>query len=142
MSTAKAWIPKFYEGLRLLKASYFPKTCQTCGKTYATMDQFLAETSDVGHPTGLMEAIGEDHRPSVGLFRDCHCGSTLMIECGDRRDQSAAGQHRREIFQGLLDHLIRAGIEESIGRDEIIRLLRGDQSVLVERLGEASNGGG
>lgn len=141
MSNEQSWLPEFYEGLRLLKESYFPKTCNTCGKVYATMDEFIAQTDKVDHPTGLMEGVDEAYNPTVALFRNCPCGSSLMIQCRDRRDTSEEGERRRAIFQKLLDTLqTTAGIEEGVARDEILQLLEGRESQVLQRFRNAACG--
>lgn len=124
-----------YSGLSFIMASSFPKRCANCGSVFETADDFLERTRAAGSSSGLKESSDEDERPLVEVFRNCTCGSTLMEVCADRRDVSPAGLARREMFSELMKMLEGAGIEGPVARLELLKVMRGEQSALLEGLG-------
>ncbi len=128
------WLKEFYNGLKVLENFSFPKRCQTCGKEYRNLDEYLKETGAATDSSGLMQAIDDDDNPIVGLFRNCICGSTLMITCGNRRDMSEQGQKQRDVFQKLLDLMEQRGIPPSMARPELIKIMNGQPSELIQGL--------
>jgi hypothetical protein len=112
----------FYEGLKALSRISFPKTC-SCGRVYETFEHYLAGTTPVEKGHGLM-AYETAEATEVGMFRNCVCGSTLVIFCDNRRDESEAGAKRREIFEGLLQRLEKSGIPRELARERLLRAMR------------------
>lgn len=129
----EAWLSRFYKDLRALEKTTFPKKCLTCGKIYKTFEDFLKKTESTLQTTGLQEY--EVEKKFVGLFRQCLCHSTLMIPCLDRRDTSPQGEKRRKIFEELLKKLMEAGLEREKGREELLKLLNGEESSDLKGLG-------
>jgi hypothetical protein len=125
----------FYEGLTALAADTFPKRCGNCGRLYHSVEDFLRQTEAVrGNHSGLKASEDGGDRTVVELFRNCVCGSTLMDVFNDRRDQSEQGLRRRLRFEQLLDLLEARGIARDTARHELLRLLSGERSQLLEPL--------
>lgn len=124
-----------YEGLQAIADDAFPRTCAACGRTIASVDEFLHATEAIRGKSGLKQGYDDGDQPVVELYRNCPCGSTLMEFFADRRDTSAAGQRVRERFGALLDTLVRAGVPRATARTEILRLLRGERSETLSTYG-------
>ncbi len=110
-----AWLETFYKDLQTLVDTTFPKRCSKCGKTYGTKQEFLRETIPVKDlsledKSGLFALEGGDAETTIGVFRNCECGTTLMADFQDRRDNSEAGQQRRDQFAKLLVDAIHIAI--------------------------------
>ncbi len=121
-----------FSGLKALSESAFPKVCKSCGKKYETAEQYLHETETIsGLKSGLKAAEEDDGVMVIEAFRNCSCGSTLMDYFSDRRDTSEKGLKRRERFADLLTKLERNGIEVSVAREELIKVLRGQHSEIL-----------
>lgn len=124
-----------YQGLKSLLESSFPKRCASCGRVFETAAQFVAETRDIHDArSGLVEGDDDDGRKIVELFRNCPCGSTLMTLFDDRRDGSPEGARRRQRFGELLDFLVANGFDRDTARLELIKVLHGEPSSLLERI--------
>lgn len=133
------WIESFYKDLQDLVDSTFPKKCSKCGKVYDSKDAFLTETMPVKDLTledrsGLFSLEGGPVETAVGLFRNCRCGSTLMADFQDRRNSSDNGQSRRQRFAALLDVLSAKGTPRADARRELLSILNGGKSELIETL--------
>ena len=122
---------EIYEGLQALQADSFPKQCRTCGALYKTEKDFIHRTRRLFRSTGLL-SHREGETSLVHLYRNCRCGSTLLEPFQDRRDQSEAGLARRKKFQRVLDQLVSSGWDETIAREEMQKILRGQKSSLLE----------
>ncbi len=121
-----------YSGLEFLVKSTFPKECRSCGRVYATADEFLAETRSIQGASGLKASLDEDDSTLVELFRNCACGSTLMEVCRDRRDTSPAGLERRRKFGELIELMVDKGIEQGVARTELLKFMHGEESAIVK----------
>ena len=124
-----------FEGLKALSESTFPKRCANCGIEYATVEDYVARTVDVSGKSGLKRGFDDDDQTIVELFRNCICGSTLMDCFGDRRDVSSQGLKRRVLFGKLLNLLVSKGLEPGVAREQLLMVLRGQPSQLLERMG-------
>ena len=123
-----------FSGLKELAESAFPKKCNSCGRTYKNAEEFFAATHDVKQQaSGLKAAEYDDGRVIVESFRNCACGSTLLVYFNDRRDMSPRGLQRRKLFGELLDQLVNSGYERNVARDELLNVLYGRESTLVKR---------
>jgi hypothetical protein len=127
------WRQELYEGLRAIGDFGFPKTCGNCGKLFPDMHSFVHETQEMSHSSGLMD-IGMEQNPELTLWRNCPCGSTLMVNCADRRDHSLKGEQRRERFDKLLEMLVAAGYEREFAREELRKVVRGHTSTILDQL--------
>ncbi|MBI3284542.1 MAG: oxidoreductase [Burkholderiales bacterium] len=124
---------QWYEGLKALSRSDFPKRCACCGRVYASEADYFEQTVAIrGDRSGLKSAQDEEDGPLVELYRNCVCGSTLLAFFSDRRDLSDTGYERRELFEELLDYLERSGAERLAARMELLRVLQGQRSEMLE----------
>jgi hypothetical protein len=123
-----------FEGLQALVDSAFPKRCNTCGRIYQAPGDFALQTLAVGGRVGFKEAIEEDGSRVLELFRNCHCGSTLMDVFRERRDSSDKGVHRREQFGRLVVELQARGLSLQAARQELLKLMDGEHSEILEQL--------
>lgn len=124
-----------FRGLKALSDASFPKKCSFCGMEYATVEEFIQKTEDVSGKSGLKKGYDDDDKPIVELFRNCICGSTLMDCFNDRRDVTAEGLRRRELFGKLMSILTEKGLAQHVARNELIRVIRGEHSPVLEKLG-------
>jgi transcriptional regulator NrdR family protein len=123
----------FYKGLQALSDSSFPKMCSNCGRIYKTVEAYISQTESVSKTSGLQESLDDDEKPIVELFRNCVCGSTLMNSFNSRRDQSETGLKRRKKFGELLEKLTKAGYTVDVARDELLKIMRGEESILLKK---------
>ena len=105
-----------------LYSQKFPKRCNNCGKTYKTRNEYLKATYPMRDRRGTIFEVKK-----VQEYRNCICGSTLLILTDDRRDNSKFGYARRELFDRCLADLkkITEKDEESlkIALREIFRII-------------------
>ncbi len=120
-----------YKGLQTLSDLSFPKICNTCGKRYETVEEFIDQTEEIRKSSGLKEDLGDEDEAIVCLFRNCTCGSTLMDEFTDRRNLSKSGLARREKFGEVLDKLSKKGIPGDVARLELLKVMRGEGSEVL-----------
>lgn len=95
-------LPSVAEKLETLYADKFPKICNNCGKIFQTREQYLAATSTLKKKNSAQYTKSLD---LVQEYRNCSCGSSLMIYTTDRRDLTAYGLARRELFDTCLERL-------------------------------------
>lgn len=126
---------ELFNGLKALSDASFPKKCAFCGQEYATVEEYVRKTEDVSGKSGLKKGYDDDDNPIVELFRNCVCGSTLMDCFNDRRDISDNGLKRRKLFGKLMDMLTAKGMESDVARSELLKVLKGESSPLLEKLG-------
>lgn len=98
-------------------ADKFPKKCNTCGRMYETRADYVAMTRELRAAGTFFD---EDYK-EVQEYRDCACGSSLLVLTSDRRDESPFGRRRREMFDVWLGRLHR---DTGKSRDELAPLLR------------------
>lgn len=128
-------VAELYQGLQALVDAAFPKTCSKCGTSYPNLETFLGGTYSTISSSGLKETEPGRNRPVVELYRNCHCGATLMEFFKDRRDDSEAGVLVRAKFAKLLDLLQHTGLSLATLRAELLLLMRGEQSEIFSLLG-------
>lgn len=124
-----------FKGLKALSESSFPKRCGNCKRIFETTEQYLKETENLPGSAGVKASYDDDDKSILEVYRNCVCGSTLMDFFSDRRDLSEKGLKRREIFQKVLDHLEKQGVQPQVGRDELLKFMRSGESELLEKLG-------
>ena len=126
---------KFFDGLKSIVESAFPKKCPMCGKTYNNEQDFINDTSKINNQTGLKQSYDDDDLPIVELYRNCSCGSTLMNFFGDRRDNNEEGELRRTKFGELLDYLVNSvELEPNEARTELLKAIRGEKSDILKNI--------
>lgn len=123
-----------FAGLQSLVASAFPKQCKMCGRVYSSPQDFAVRTDAISGRVGFKAAVEEDGSRVLELFRNCECGSTLMDVFRDRRDTSEAGLKRRQTFEQLLQKLNAKGVARDVARRELLKVMQGDKSELLDRL--------
>ncbi|RJQ76211.1 MAG: oxidoreductase [Desulfobacteraceae bacterium] len=127
---------ELYEGLKELSQTAFPKTCPSCGRSYASAEEFIRETRSVrAGVSGLKSTQDESDKTIIELFRNCLCGSTLMDRFIDRRDPAREGRRRRELFDKLMHMLRKNGVAHDVARAELGKVLRGEASAMLAALG-------
>lgn len=123
----------WFAGLRALGQDCFPKRCRNCGREFASEADYFQQTQAIRPEiTGLKGVYDDDDGALVEVFRNCVCGSTLLVNCASRRDDSAAGHSRRQLFDQLLGYLERHGIERARARLELLRVASGERSEVLE----------
>lgn len=115
--------------------SVFPKICRSCNKQYGSFEEYVSQTTDVNGSGGLAEYPEDDKSSKVGVFRNCECGSTLLVVCFCRRDESEEGEMRRRNFDHMLDRYQSKGISREQARCELRNVMRGGKSHILESAG-------
>lgn len=123
-----------FSGLQALVDTAFPKHCGNCGRTYKTAADYARATRSIFGKSGFKSVIDDDNNRVIELFRNCECGSTLMDCFRDRRDTSEVGLRRREKFGALVLTLVEKGISTEMARMELLKLVRGGRSELIESI--------
>lgn len=127
-----------FAGLKALAESAFPKHCKNCGRVFESAAQFLRETRKIDQKrSGLKQSMDDNDVTIVEVYRNCPCGSTLMDFFSDRRDLSQIGLARREKFGKLIEQLVAHGWNRDTARAELLKILRGATSELIEQLKKA-----
>ena len=85
-----------------LYAGKFPKRCNSCDRVYRDHAEYLASTREMRRGG----TIFDDEDLKVQEYRDCACGSTLLVLVDNRRDESEFGQRRRRLFDEWLTRLV------------------------------------
>ena len=124
-----------FKDLKVLSAASFPKRCAMCGQTYASAEEFLQKTESIVGHSGIKQSLDDDDKDIVQVFRNCACGSTLMDCFSNRRDVSETGLKRRALFDKLMDMLVAKGLAADVARMELLALMRGEKSVVLEKMG-------
>jgi len=106
---------------------------------YTSQEEFLRETIPVKDisledKSGLFALDMGETETTIGVFRNCECGTTLMADFADRRDTSEAGQRRREQFDKLMAMLTDHNMEPELARHELLQILYGKRSKVIEDL--------
>lgn len=96
----------------------FPVVCPRCGKTYSSLETFLANTHSVDH----VEAVGGPL--DLHIIRTCDCGEGVKIPSENRRDFTDVGESRRKIFGDLHERLVAAGMEDDEARAKLLLVLK------------------
>jgi hypothetical protein len=84
----------------------FPKTC-SCGRRYETFEEFVAATEPLGNSGEILSADGQK---LTDIFRNCVCGSTLLVFIREHRDESPDGISRRKKYGERLKFLTEQGL--------------------------------
>ena len=101
-----------------LVVKLFPKTCNCCGTVYHSNKEYMDQTAP------LNKNIGNVLVSSLNCwveYRNCHCGSTLVIVSQNVRDASPSGQRKRDYFQECVEKI---GARENAPIDKIRLVVR------------------
>lgn len=100
----------------------FPKKCH-CGCRFYSRQEYLHGTDPNKRKPLFDYKVNEKF--VVKEFRDCQrCGFTMMVRIKDRRDQSAAGDRRREWYRELYADFIQKGLSHFEARNETLEIVR------------------
>jgi hypothetical protein len=133
----------FLHGLRELAESAFPKRCPACGRIFETAAEFLAQTRPVrADHSGVKPAQDDSGVAMLEIYRNCTCGSTLMDFFSERRDLSEKGLLRRRRFAELHAYLVLQGISGETARTELLKVMRGMPSELLQAIAPPQAGHG
>ena len=108
----------------------FPKKCGNCGRAYTDMRSFLSQTSSLPGNQDLIDYAVKI--PTLVLYRNCVCHSTMIVHCKNRRDTSAEGLRRRAIFDILTVLLNKDGFPSDLSRFALLELLYGFPNMQIE----------
>ena len=111
----------------------FPKKC-ICGKIYANLQQFLSQTKETSATGNLLGPDDYEGTTAIELWRNCACGSTIMVVIRNRRDTSKEGVRLRKLFGEFLDELMVTGLEHETARQELLKVLCGKSSEILSKL--------
>ncbi|MCF8151646.1 MAG: hypothetical protein K9J80_12955 [Sulfuritalea sp.] len=139
---ASAFDPEFFRGLCEMEETTFPKQCRTCGQVYQDSRDFIARTVGIGPRKGVKTSLDDDGSPVLEFFRNCVCGSTLHGLYAERRDSSEKGLKRRVKFDELMKRLEDHGFAYDVARNELLKLLRGQESELLAPFLRRTEGSG
>jgi len=115
--------PTPYAGLQVRSADLFPLTCSRCQRRFLDIHDFIARTTPIFHSSGLMEREDPSTGTFVLLMRNCLCGTSLALNCRDRRNRTDQGVLRRKRYDTLVSLLVEVGVEGDEARAEVRRLL-------------------
>ncbi len=100
----------------------FPKKC-SCGTRFYSRPEYLEGTSPNKRKPLFDYKVNEKF--VVKEFRDCfRCGFTMMVRIKDRRDQSEAGDKRRQYYMELYDKYMQEGLSHFEAREQTLELVR------------------
>ncbi|MEM7391830.1 MAG: hypothetical protein AAF492_05730, partial [Verrucomicrobiota bacterium] len=68
---------------------------------------------------------GYENLPFFDLWRQCSCGTTLLVVCPERRERSAEGRHQRQAFDKLSERLTQVGFTDEEARNYLQQLFLG-----------------
>jgi len=71
----------------------------------------------------------------AAMYRHCTCGGELSDYFTDRRDYYDQGQIHRDFFGTLVAKLGMQGVEPVSVREELLKVIRGEGSPLLEKMG-------
>lgn len=106
----------------------FPKTCSKCGFVYQAFEDFFYGTEEIARGTVSYPILGNDFY----LHRNCKapCETTLVVVFVDRRDESAPGLRRRQLFETCIDLLQKSfKVDATHARDILLTVLANQLSL-------------
>ncbi len=74
----------------------FPKKCNNCETIYWNRNSYVMMTNELEAGGFVCNDLG------IQEYRNCKCGSTLLIRVLESRDKSIFGQKRRALFERCL----------------------------------------
>ncbi|MBP6187762.1 MAG: oxidoreductase [Azonexus sp.] len=141
MTASNVVDPELIRGLEALVETTFPKRCRCCGRSFADVADYVAQTNAMPNGTeGLKQSLGDEGEVVVDLFRNCPCGSTLMDTFNDRRDASPKGEARRRRFDELMAYLVERGLEAKVARHELLEVMHGKPSEILTKIRPPATG--
>lgn len=111
--------------VREFASKQFPRDCSCCGKHYASLRDYVRDTTPVGKPVSY-DAENQDWNPTrpIGTISmaNCTCGSTLSVDSAGiplttlwalMKWAKSESKERNMGMRDLLDEL-RAAIDQSV----------------------------
>lgn len=141
MAPNNAFDPALVRGLKALVEITFPKKCACCGRSFADVTDFVAQTDAMPNGSqGLKQSLGDNDEVIVDLFRNCPCGSTLMDSFNDRRDSTTKGDTQRQRFNELMTYLQSCGLTSLVARHELLEVMHGRPSSILTKIRPPASG--
>ncbi|MFW7379056.1 MAG: hypothetical protein ACOH5I_09645 [Oligoflexus sp.] len=112
------WLEYSVRGIDIY-ASTFPKKCNNCEKVYMDRQEYLDRTAAL-NPQHTDSGTIEDQGRIIE-YRNCDCGSSLVIVTPCRRDVTPFGMQCREYFDLCVERFME---ESQIPPDQAIVLTR------------------
>lgn len=125
------------QALQALSIDSFPKKCEQCDRIYWTHQEYTRDVKNVlrigsiKQPIHGMETSSHEHE--TDLYNMCWCGSKLVCYSEDFRTSHVAEERRRNRFGNLLELLVEQGIEANTARRELLKLMNGENSDIVQK---------
>lgn len=117
--TIEKWVDTVY-------SDKFPKKCKGCDRLFETREQYIKETA------ALSNERTDVFKGQFIEYRNCVCGSTLVLMGEDRRDTTPFGVARRNLFNECVEAFVAStGEDKNIAtkkiKDVFSRVLRKKQ---------------
>lgn len=109
----------FDKRLRGFYSKAFPKKCNTCNELYPSREVYLDKTEAL-NPRHMEYGTVVDYGRIIE-YRNCQCGSTLVIVTDCRRGLAFSGIHFRNYFD---DCVIRLSRESNMPKEAAVTLAR------------------
>ncbi len=111
---------EFGARLEAIYRAAFPKVCGTCGRVFETEDAWEAAAKLSGTST-----IWDSSTNLLHDYRDCNCGSTLLVVLEDRRDETAFGSAKRELFVECVERIVSlSGANRAVTEERVRSIFR------------------
>ena len=82
-----------YQYLETTGAFSFPRQCHCCGQVYSDVEGYFTATQPAGlSQSGLKQSLDDADATVVEAYRNCQCGSTLLVGFTDRRQKNQANE--------------------------------------------------
>jgi hypothetical protein len=130
----KALINSVFKEFKELVNETFPKHCACCGRDYMDLKEFLEGTEELPSAVSMIQSLGGADNSVTDILRNCACGTTLMAVFNERRDMSESGANAREKFAQLLTILTSSGLDITVARRELLKMLHGEDSEYIKNI--------
>lgn len=97
------------------------------------MDQYLSQSETLSQKRSRVTWFDHNDNSFTDIHRNCHCGSRLRVVINECRDKSESGIRKKKIFDQLHKIFIAEGLETNCVRQELLKILRGEESILLKK---------
>lgn len=101
---------------RFYLADTYPRKCSCCDKVFPDRETYLNETELL--PTGI---YSETKKHFILEYRNCACGSTIVISMSNVRDETEEGIQNRQEFQKNMEKLMATGLSPEEAREQLLQ---------------------
>lgn len=115
-------------------ANTFPKACKSCGRVYRDAKAFIEQTLPASIAKGIKPAHGNNGQEILEIFRNCHCGATLMSPFYSRRGSSGLASECRQQFDKLVTQMTLSGRTQEAAQGELRQVITGGYADILEQL--------